>query len=69
MSVASYGISAKIGGKINYVPIKDIEMTELAQLLGRLIRERGGYLPSHDNWLGEKANEIRKTINAETSAK
>ena len=44
-------------------------MTELAQLFGRLIRERGGYLPSHDNWLEEKANEIRKMINAETSAK
>ena len=37
-------------------------MTQLAQYLGRLIRERGGYLPSHDQWLEEKAEEIRKIV-------
>ena len=35
-------------------------MTLLAQQLGKIIRERGGYLPSHDNWLEEKANELRQ---------
>lgn len=39
-------------------------MTELAQLLGRLIRERGGYLPSHDDWLEEKAEEIESLVRA-----
>ena len=37
-------------------------MTHLAETLGKIIRERGGYLPSHDDWLEEKANEIRKII-------
>ena len=39
-------------------------MTELAQLLGRLIREKGGILPSHDNWLEAKANEIENLVRA-----
>jgi hypothetical protein len=35
-------------------------MTILAQRLGNIIRERGGFLPSHDNWLEEKASELRQ---------
>lgn len=41
-------------------------MTQLAQLLGRLIRERGGYFPTNDkatfDWLEEKAREIEELV-------
>lgn len=37
-------------------------MTILAETLGKIIRERGGILPSHDNWLEEKAQELRKIV-------
>ena len=37
-------------------------MTKLAQYLGKLIRERGGTLPSHDQWLEAKASEIRNMV-------
>ena len=37
-------------------------MTILAETLGKIIRERGGYLSSHDQWLEEKADELRKIV-------
>lgn len=37
-------------------------MTKLAQYLGKLIRERGGTLPSHDQWLEAKADEVRQIV-------
>ena len=41
-------------------------MTQLAELLARIIRERGGYFSTNDeetfNWLEEKAKEIRKMV-------
>ena len=40
-------------------------MTQLAQYLGKLISERGGTLPSHDQWLEEKANEVKKIVYCE----
>ena len=41
-------------------------MTQLAELLASIIRERGGYFPTHYketfNWLEEKAKEVRKMV-------
>ena len=41
-------------------------MTELAELLARIIRERGGYFSTNNkeafNWLEEKAKEVRKMV-------
>ncbi len=37
-------------------------MTKLAQYLGKLIHERGGTPPSHDQWLEAKASEIRNMV-------
>ena len=43
-------------------------MTALAQLLGRLIRERGGYFPTNDkatyDWLEQKVREVEKLVRA-----
>lgn len=44
-------------------------MTELAQLLGRFIRERGGYFPTHDkatfDWLEQKAKEVESLVRSQ----
>ena len=41
-------------------------MTQLAELLARIIRERGGYLSTYDKetffWLEEKAKEVSKMV-------
>ena len=41
-------------------------MTELAQLLGNIIRERGGYFPMNDkvtyDWLEQKAKEVENLV-------
>lgn len=39
-------------------------MTQLAKLLANIIRERGGYLPSHDDWLEQKAKEVESLVRA-----
>ena len=41
-------------------------MTQLAELLAKIIRERGGYFSTNNketfNWLEEKAKEVRKMV-------
>lgn len=41
-------------------------MTQLAQLLGNIIRERGGYFPTNDkasfDWLEAKAKEVENLV-------
>ena len=41
-------------------------MTQLEELLARIIRERGGYFSTNNketfNWLEEKAKEVRKMV-------
>lgn len=41
-------------------------MTQLAELLARIIREKGGYFSIHnkecEKWFEEKASEIRKMV-------
>lgn len=41
-------------------------MTQLAELLAMIIRERGGYFSTNNNeafnWLEEKAKEVRKMV-------
>lgn len=47
--------------------MEQIPLTPLAEHLGKLIMERGGYLPSvgGESWLEKKAREIRKLVKEE----
>ena len=49
------------------IEMEQIPLTPLAEHLGKLITERGGYLPSvgGESWLEHKAGEIRKLVWAE----
>ena len=49
------------------IEMEQIPLTPLAEHLGKLIMERGGYLPSvgGESWLEKKAGEIRKLVEEE----
>ena len=46
------------------IKMEQIPLTPLAEYIGKLIRERGGYIPSvgGESWLEKKAGEIRKLV-------
>lgn len=50
------------------IEMEQIPLTPLAEHLGKLIRERGGYLSSVgcESWLEKKAGEIRKLVKEES---
>ena len=53
--------------KRTMIEMEQIPLTPLAEYLDKLIRERGGYLPSvgGESWLEKKAGEIRKLVKEE----
>jgi len=53
------------------IEMEQIPLTPLAEHLGKLIRERGGYLPSigGESWLEMRASKIRKLVLEESHDK